>query len=150
MAAVGYLPLRETFSSVRRRCGLCTQQQGDGGSWSSSLSQWGKTVALRILQFYLTSTLCRQLMFICSAHLGLVKKHLVKLPLCVQCFTEWWQYLRGREDSITDMSRFILQTWLHHYSTVQHPGHLSGCFVRWWTVIILIVVCLHKHEGYLK
>lgn len=48
----------------------------------------GDGYCCRFCNFPLTPVLCRQLMFICSAHLGLVTKHLVGLPLCRECFTE--------------------------------------------------------------
>lgn len=64
-----------------------------------------------IQQFPLTPSLSRQLMFICSSHLGSVTKHLVDLPQWVQSSTEWWQQRatavhlhiepRGREDFIS-------------------------------------------------
>lgn len=68
----------------------CTQQRGTvvecRGSWSSSSLKWEDMVAVWILQFPQSSAFCRQLMFIWSAHLGLVTKHLVGLPLCTQRF----------------------------------------------------------------
>jgi len=42
---------------------------------------------VRILQFPLAPALCRQLMFISSAHLGLVTKHLVKRSVFLRAMT---------------------------------------------------------------
>lgn len=83
-----------TSGSVSHRCGSSGRPSvvECKGSRSSSSWQWGETVTLWILQSPPAPSLCRQLMFICAAHMGLVTKHLVKLPVCMRCITEWWQW----------------------------------------------------------
>lgn len=97
----------------------------------------------------LTPALCRQLMFICSAHLGLVTKHLAKLPLCMWRFTEWWQgrgtavhpfqkrsWKPGRTSS-QGCQRLILKAWLNYQSIVQHSTlhcNYADCdFISLWS-----------------
>lgn len=69
-----------------------------------------------------TLLLCRPLMFICSAHLGLVTKHLLSLPACMWAFhtamtvkerccpSASKEIRRGSQDFISRTSGLILQT----------------------------------------